>query len=241
MVNKQITENSRSIAPGLRIAENPEVALALSYAPAPARAGMAALVAVDDTLAGLLRAAGGEAMLVQMRLTWWRDALTALTALDAPPPPAVPVLEQATTTLVAHGVRGAALAGMVAAWEVLLDEPELDDAALMRFAVARGGTIFDVAGVLLGLGERAALVQAGQGWALADLARHITHRAIADRAVALARPLLAAKLRLPGGARMLSALALLARMDVAVPLERAIPYGAPGRVARLAWHRMTGV
>src|SRR3546814_17336884 len=63
--------------------EDPELALAICYAPRKARAALAALFALDATLADVLRTTT-EPMLGQMRLTWWHDALTRLEA--APPP-----------------------------------------------------------------------------------------------------------------------------------------------------------
>lgn len=239
MVNRVVTSKDAMTPPTVRIAENPEVALALSYAPLEARDGLKALVALDDALAAVLRGAGGEPMLVQMRLVWWRDALIAL---DTAPPPAVPVLEQAARDLVHHGVTGGHLAAMVEGWLVILDDPVLEEAALGRFAAARGGIWFAAAATRLALGDALPLAEAGRGWALADLARHVTDRAIAERAVRLARPLLdrAVAERWPSHGRALGALARLAWMDVRMPLDRPIAHGAPGRVARLAWHRMTG-
>src|SRR3546814_7046937 len=55
--------------------EDPELALAICYAPRKARAALAALFALDATLADVLRTTT-EPMLGQMRLTWWHDALT---------------------------------------------------------------------------------------------------------------------------------------------------------------------
>lgn len=238
MVNDAITASSAALPHSLRPAENPEVALALSYAPAEARAGLRTLIELDDTLAAVLRG-GGEPMLMQMRLIWWRDALAAL---DAAPPPAVPMLVSVAQTLLGDGVTGAQLAEMATGWEVVLTEPEPDEAALLRFAALRGGMLFEAAAARLGLARDEKVAAAGQGWALVDLARHVTEAALAARAVALARPLLATgqARRWPGRGRALGALCVLAAMDARVPANRAIPHGAPGRVLRLAWHRMTG-
>ncbi|MEI9850036.1 MAG: squalene/phytoene synthase family protein [Sphingomonas sp.] len=56
----------------------------------PRRGGgaLAALLALDDALARLIRTTG-EPALGQMRLAWWRESLERL---DAAPPPAEPVL-----------------------------------------------------------------------------------------------------------------------------------------------------
>ncbi len=203
-----------------------ERALALSYAPAEARDGLAALFALDDTLAAILRTTR-EPMVGQMRLTWWHAALTAL---DTGPPPAHPVLS-ALAGAVVPMVTGATLAGMVDGWEALLDEP-LGTQAMEQFGKARGRTLFAAAGAVLGA-DRAGLGEAGEGWALADLAANLGNPAQA----ALARELAAARLaaamrgRWPRRLRVLGALVLLAREGVA---------GSPRRVARLLWHRLSG-
>ena len=64
---------------------NPERVLALSYA-GEGRGALAALLALDDSLATLLRTTR-EPALGQMRLAWWREALERL---DTAPPPAEP-------------------------------------------------------------------------------------------------------------------------------------------------------
>ncbi|WP_374944349.1 squalene/phytoene synthase family protein [Sphingomonas sp.] len=206
---------------------DPERALALSYAPADARAGMAALLALDDALAAILRTTR-EPMVGQMRLTWWYEALGAL---DERPSPANPVLQALAVHVLPH-VSGKTLAAMVDGWEALLDEP-LDTAAMERFAEARGGGLFGAAGAVLGV-VRAGLEEAGAGWALADLAANLGDPGGAATARALAAPRLARAMRgrWPVRARALGALVLLARPGTP---------GSPARVARLLWHRATGL
>ena len=86
---------------------DPERALALSYAPGAARDGMAALFALDDQLAGVVRTTR-DPMVGQLRLTWWHEALAALdtapppaqavvTETDAPAPTAAPAVTAATS------------------------------------------------------------------------------------------------------------------------------------------------
>uniref|UniRef100_UPI0034A01D0A squalene/phytoene synthase family protein n=1 Tax=Sphingomonas bacterium TaxID=1895847 RepID=UPI0034A01D0A len=58
-------------------APDPERALVLSYAPADRRAGLAALLALDATLARIVWSAR-DPLIGQMRLTWWHGALSAL-------------------------------------------------------------------------------------------------------------------------------------------------------------------
>lgn len=203
-----------------------ERALALSYAPVEARAGLAALLALDAELGGILRTTR-EPMVGQMRLTWW---FTALEALDVKPPPAQPVLEGLARTVLPR-VSGAMLAGTVNGWEALFDEP-LDRAAVERFAAGRGATLFRAAAAVLG-SDHPRLAEAGEGWALADLAGHLGDAAAARLARDLAAPRLAAAMRQrwPVRLRPLGALVLLAREGEP---------GSPRRVGRLFWHRVTG-
>ncbi|MEG3178492.1 squalene/phytoene synthase family protein [Sphingomonas sp. RB3P16] len=217
---------------------DPERALALSYAPPARQAALAALFALDDTLAQVLRTTR-EPLVGQMRLTWWHEALSAL---DQAPPPAQPVLQALAATVLPRGVRGADLAGMIDGWEALLEAEPIGDDAMLAHARARGAGLFAVAGVALGGAPADPVAAAGEGWALADLARHLRDRAAADRAVALATRALApiATARWSRAGRALGALALSARMDLAVPLDQPIAHGAPRRVARLALHRLTG-
>lgn len=208
--------------------DDPERRLVLRYAPPAARAGLAALMALDDRLGAIVRRAS-EPMIGLMRLTWWAEALDAL---DAGPPPPEPLL----CALAAVDVRGAALAGMIDGWEVLLGGEPLDEPALATFGRERGGRLFAAMAALSGVDD-ARVVTAGEGWALADLAGHLTDREAAARAGRMAIErldgLFAARWPVP--LRALGALALLARSDLAGGRT-----GAPGRVGRLMLHRLTG-
>lgn len=209
----------------------------LAYAPAQARAALAALVALDDALALLLRTTR-EPMLGQMRLAWWRDALARL---DQAPPPGEPVLQALAAEVLPSGVSGSELAAITDGWEVLVGEDALGAAALGRFAAGRG-MLFALAGRVLGAGESDPLEAAGRGWALADLARNLDSAQEAAEARKLAAPLLDAAVssRWSRNARALGAMAHLARRDLVLPQGEPAPVGSPARLARLLWHRLTG-
>ena len=205
----------------------------MSYAPAAHRAAVIAVFALDATLGNILRTTR-EPLVGQMRLTWWH---TALTALDIAPPPAQPVLQALAAEVLPRGVKGAALARMIDGWEALLTDP-LDGAALARHAILRGAGLFQAGAETLGARGDHRIERLGRGWAYADVAAHLRDDALAtvarDRAsdrLRLFRPLPFAR-----DIRPLSALALIATMDLA----GTAPPGAPRRVARLAWHRLTG-
>ena len=212
--------------------EAAERRLILSYAPAPARAGVAAVLSLDDTLGHILRTTR-EPLVGQMRLTWWHEALVAL---DGAPAPAEPVLRALAASVLPRGVPGATLAGVVEGWEALL-EP-LDPDAIGRAAAARGGMLFRALSRVLGASD-ARVAEAGRGWALADLARGLSDPTLANWAAAQGAAVLDAALagRWPRRLRVIGALAMGARLDLIRPGE---PAASPRRVGRLLIHRLTG-
>ena len=140
--------------------DNPEHALALTYAEPATRPALAALLALDDALGQVVRTTR-EPALGQIRLVWWRDRLEAL---DNAAPPVEPVLQGLYEHSLPRGVRGASLAPMTSAWESLL-EPELDLDGFHRFGKDRGATLFDAAAIALGAVPADPVGDAGQGWA----------------------------------------------------------------------------
>ncbi|MES2044336.1 MAG: squalene/phytoene synthase family protein [Pseudomonadota bacterium] len=216
---------------------NPESALVLGYARPALRPALTALFELDATLAAVLRTTR-EPLVGQMRLTWWHEALSRL---DSAPPPAEPVLVALAATVLPHGVTGARLATMLDGWEELLDE-DLAYEAMIGFAEHRGAGLFGIAGKLLGAHAADPLAAAGTGWALVDLARHLRDPRAGEKALSAARsPLGAATgVRWSRETRALGALTHLALLDASVPLDQPLPVGSPRRVARLAWHRLSG-
>jgi phytoene synthase len=208
----------------------------LVYAPASRRRALSALLRLDDRLANLVQTTSQPA-LGQLRLAWWREALARL---DTQPPPGEPVLQELAASVLPLGISGASLVPIVHGWEVLVEEIELDHDALRRFAEGRG-QLFVVAGAVMEASARDPLATAGQGWALADLARHLRVPAEAAEARAMASALLdkATAVRWSRNGRALGALAHLARLDLRAPGSEP-PVGAPHRVGRLFWHRLTG-
>ncbi|MEO5939196.1 MAG: squalene/phytoene synthase family protein [Sphingomonas sp.] len=208
--------------------EDPERALALSYAPPDRRAALNALFALDAALGQVLRTTR-EPMVGQMRLAWWREALARL---DSAPPPAEPVLQALAMAVMPLGPTGQALAAMADGWEVLLGT--IDEGTIADHGRLRGESLFEQAGVVLGAGTDP-LAVAGQGWALADLAAHLSEPASAARARDAAIPLLdsATRHRWSRAGRALGALTHIARLNLAGP-------PTPSRVVRLAWHRLSG-
>jgi phytoene synthase len=206
--------------------------LMLTYAPSPeARAALAALLALDDKLAETLRTTS-EPILGQIRMQWWRDALVRL---DAAPPLPEPVLQGIARDVLANGVTGAEVAGIVDGWQLLL-QTELDAAALNEYG-ERGARLFVLAGRVAGAGRGDPLALAGKGWALADLAGKLSDPAEAAAAQEIAQMALseACAVRWSRNGRALGAMAHLARMDLA-----GVQPGTPKRTGRALWHRITG-
>lgn len=207
---------------------DPERRLALAYVPVPRRPAMEALWRLDVALASVL-VTGREPLVSRIRLAWWREALERL---DCGPPPAEPVLEALAAQVLPASVTGAELAALAEAWEPLLSSDPLGEAELRDYAAKRG-LLFALSARLLGGGDAD-----GEGWALADFARHSSNEAEATRALTLARatPMPA---RWPKPLRPLGMLAVLARRDAGrgLPLERP---GSPARVLRAVRHRLTG-
>lgn len=216
---------------------DPDRTLALSYVPAEKRPALGALWRLDAALGAVL-AGGREPLLSQIKLTWWRDRLIEL---DRAPAPAEPVLQEVAARVVSRAIRGEQLARMEEGWAVLLGEDPLTAAELETYAVGRGALLFRYSSSLLGYQLNEKVKRAGEGWALADLARH-------SNAVDAAAALEAAGVKLadvtaqrwPVVMRPLGMLAMLAKRDAARGLGTFERQGSPARMARMVGHRLTG-
>lgn len=159
---------------------DPDRTVALNYVPQARRAAVAALWSLDITLGHLVRTTR-EPMVGQLRMTWWHERLSGLDAgerLDEP------VLAALALDVLRHDVSGAAMAGLIDGWEVLLDPPPLGTEALDQYARDRGARLFELTAKLIGGSVPAG---AGARWALVDLAARATEPlATAARVGALA-------------------------------------------------------
>ncbi|MGJ3648769.1 squalene/phytoene synthase family protein [Sphingomonas sp. GlSt437] len=213
---------------------DPETRLAISYARPAARAGLAALFALDARLGEITRGKR-EVMATQFRLAWWRDALNAL---GAAPPPGEPLLQALAATVVRAGVSGAALAALVDGWEAVLGDEAVDPAVI----ASRGAGLFGLAAQLLAEEADRQVSIAGEIWALIDHARHAGSPGAAERSIESARLIMAAGIatRWPKQLRMLGALAVLAMRDARHGADHLERQGEPVRVARMLLLRLTG-
>lgn len=213
---------------------DPDRILALSYVPAARREAVRALWRLDSALGAVL-AGGREPMISRIKLAWWRESLQKL---DAAPPPAEPVLQALAHHVLPLGVTGAELAAMEEGWAMLLGEEALTPAELDGYAAHRGGLLFGYSARLLGSEADADQQRAGEGWALADLARH-SGKADAEAAMTAAVERFP-KQKWPSRLRPLGMLAALAERDAARGVDAIEPQGAPSRMLRMLRHRLTG-
>jgi phytoene synthase len=211
------------------IVTDPWFELALSYAPDRSRAALDALFSLDAALGNVLRTTR-EPLVGQMRLAWWREALQGLDTSEAP---AEPVLQSLAAAVLPVGITGHALSEMADAWEPLLGE--IGSGSIHEHARLRGRALFTLAGGALGAATDDPVGEAGEGWALADLAANLSDPALASRAreEANARLALARRSRWSRNGRTLGALALVADRQLSGPIP-------PTFVLRLARFRLTG-
>lgn len=207
---------------------DPDRKLALAYVPAAARPAVEALWRLDVAFAAVL-ATGTQPLISQMRLAWWREALERL---DSAPPPAEPVL-QALATIVLPRVTGAELAAMEEGWVTLLADGPLTGEQRDHYAAMRGGLLFAYTARLLGDTDFP-VTQAGECWALADLARH------SRRVDEVKTPPEMPKVKWPPKLRPLGMLAMLARRDLERLGQVPEKQGSPARIIRMIRHRVGG-
>lgn len=210
--------------------------LATLYSPAAIRPALFALHALDLELAQVV-ATTTEAMLGEIRLAWWREALTKL---DAAPPPAQPVLAALAAHALPLGIKGRALEPLEDAFLSLLIEERLAGKLLDDHLDRRGGTLFGAAATALGVAETSARAL-GRTWALGELVRE-TRAPPVDPVDAARLAAVKPGKRLVAPLRPLAALARFAAADV----DRALagkPVGTKGsarRQASLLWTVATG-
>jgi 15-cis-phytoene synthase len=211
---------------------DPEIALAISYAPRTKQAALTALFRLDEKFAEIV-ATTTEPMIGLMRLAWWREALEKLDRADAP---AEPLLQELARSALPHGASGAALAAIEDGWTALIDG-EVDAETVARHGRERGGNLFRAAGLLLGHDE-ARLQGTGALWALADLAHRHEHAPVREQARLQAAAMSGVALApWPKALRPLGMLAVLAAGDARVAERR---QGHPRRLLRMLALRLTG-
>jgi phytoene synthase len=213
---------------------DPDRTLALTYVPMKRRAAVGALWRLDTALGAAL-AGGREPMISRIKLAWWREALEGL---DRERAPAEPVLNDLTDHVLPAAIRGAELAGMEEGWALLASPETLGPDELTAYARARGAALFRYTARLLG-DPATAVEDAGEAWALVDLARHCATAADSDIALAAARERKLPR-HWPSRLRPLGMLAVLAARDLDPARPPWEARGAPARMWRMLRHRISG-
>jgi len=213
---------------------DPERELALSYAAPSIRPHLRTLWMLDERF-GAIVAGTSEATIGEMRLLWWREAI----ATSDEGAKTEPLLDEIAATILATGSDAAEWGAMAEGWHALIQEP-LETEELERFATERGGRLFALSAKLLTGDAAPFIAEAGRGWALADLSCRINNADVGSKARTMAKQIFDAdgKNSWPRPLRPLGALVMLARRDADTANPRR--QGSPSRVARLAWHRLTG-
>lgn len=213
----------------------PEQILALAFCTRALREPYSLLLRLDRSL-GRSMPHVSPPIVGQIRLAWWREQIRSPATANAPDA----VLEALDSLVRTRPVSRSDIAGLVDAWEILLVDSDLTDDNLLDFSKGRGGGIFRLASAIAGVPADAAMDRAGMLWALADFSRRCTDRALADRALALARELSGSARALPHALRPFAILAYFAERDAARGLDRPIPAGSPCRIAQ-AWKFVLGM
>jgi len=212
---------------------DPERELALSYAPRPIRARLRVLWSVDERF-GTIVAGTTDPIIGTMRLLWWREELTTSMEDNR----AEPLLENVKQVIEATGGDGKEWGAMAGGWNALLQDP-IGERELDRFAVERGSRLFRLSAELLVDDVPTWVEREGRGWSLTDLACRMSDPATQELAQSMAGHAFdrIPDHQWPARLRALGTLVVLARRDVRAATRR---LGSPGRVGRMAWHRLTG-
>ncbi len=173
--------------------------LALSYAPASARAATLALLALDTRLASVVLG-GGEPMLTQIKLAWWRDRLGEPCEKWPKGEPLLATLSEAMGDCFGLGA-------LVDGWEGLLAEQP----GLQEWEEFAAGRVALWAGLARRLGnDVTGVARPARAWALADLALGMPPGEERTAIVSAAHAEKASKVRLPRALRPLAVLEALA-------------------------------
>ncbi len=174
--------------------------VALAYAPARMRPAWLSVIQFDLTLANVV-AQAREPMLRQLRLAWWRDALSSNE--EHRDPTLVELAAHFPNALEQFRVA-------VDGWEELAAPEQISESALTRYARGRAGPFVALA-ELMGIHDLDAVRRAGAIWALGDFAAHASDLQERITARRCAEDLCQAAIRLPRTMRPLAVLSALSR------------------------------
>lgn len=232
MVNARASIDAASAEDDLGIERD----LSLMYAPQAQRAGLRAIWQLDARMRRIFTG-GGEPVLGQIKLAWWEERLLAVAGGEVP---AEPLLRRLAELAVCDQGFATELGCIAGAWRELPAERPWPAASVDAYARSRGRGLIDGFARIAGAAGDERLRLAGEAYAiddLAGLAADPDERA-ALRDQASERWPSALGLVWPQAMRPVGMIFALAKADAGrddVPRQ-----GSPRRVARMAWHRISG-
>ena len=183
-----------------------------------------------------LFATGSEPAIREIRLAWWQERLAALRPGQVP---AEPLLEALSPMCTSDAVR-ARLAAVPEAWRELLTGQPWTIEATEAHARLRGRALIYLGTQVLMSGSDEPMLLAGEGLAMFELTTLARDAAERDRFLSGSRVRFetAGRFTWPRPSRPLGMIAEQVRADARH--GRIVREGSPARVARMAWHAMTG-
>ncbi|MDD3444808.1 MAG: phytoene/squalene synthase family protein [Zavarzinia sp.] len=158
---------------------DPDRFLTAMFAPPDRREALLALYAFNFEVARV-REVVSDAMIGQIRLQWWRDALTEIAT--GRPPRQHEVVQPLAAAIARHDLPLAVFERLIDARELDLDDqPPPDLASLFAYLDGASGALVDLALRILGVEAPAVAHAAGIGFGLAGLLRALPFHAGADR------------------------------------------------------------
>ena len=193
--------------------------LALTYANSDVKAPFALLMAFDSRLADVVLTSS-EPMIAQLKLAWWRDALSAARDKRPKGEPMLALLSEIESAERVKGVPSDMLS-LVDAWEILSVQ---EDAQLEHFSDHRGDAVFKSFARWNGAAVTQDIEMAGRRWSLADMMARTGRSdiSVSPQPVRLSRPL--------------RPLTILERGAVGE-----LQSGRQGAGFSLLWHALTGL
>lgn len=206
--------------------------LAIQYAPTASRPDLLAVWQLDARM-GHLYSGAREPALAEIKLAWWEERLRDLRTDVVPPEPLLRQLAAASMIDVAD------LVGIADGWRTLLVNGFLAD-VLSKHAEARGRGLMQAGAAALNGAPIEPMLTASEGYALVDLAAARVDHEERQAVLATARDrfVRAGPIVWPRALRPIGMIVELARGDACRGVLGGT--GSPARVARMAWHALTG-
>lgn len=194
--------------PSIEIDASPEIAVALAYARSSARPLFQAVFDLDRNL-GRAVAVASEPIVGQIRLAWWRDALSST---PADQPRGNPLLDQIKGQF---GGSPSGLTQLVDGWEAMLLSDPGENEAIRALCTGRAQAFIAIAHQIGATDTDEAVSFAAERWSLADLAARCSDKDRRSAIVAFSRSCEGEKARVTRSMRPLAVLRALGERSLA--------------------------